>query len=223
MPATYISRGGLTAIQRIVSNRSASPASARSLSGLTMGFDEIKKWKEWKTKQIIAPDPKDTIFDLKVYSPINKSSTWNIDYSETPTRPPSPPPHPGALPLEPSYPTRFPLPPRVAIRSLRFPGNVLFYKPGSRRGGGPSSPPRAVFSTTTQHVTLETFKSVDKGGKVGSQTARLKNSVRNRVMSGPKKDAQQPNNNEKKDNKTDGTEQPVPRFLPSFLGGGGPF
>ena len=75
-----------TTSQRTMVNtarRLATTQQIRRLSHATMGFDEIAEWKRYKH---MASDPRHqsrtgTIFDLKVYSPINKSNTWNISYA----------------------------------------------------------------------------------------------------------------------------------------------
>ncbi|KAL2017745.1 hypothetical protein VTK56DRAFT_1715 [Thermocarpiscus australiensis] len=64
--------------------RSSTQQQSRTLSQLTMGFAEVKKWKEDKRKQAAMmelsgggnPKPP-TIFDLKLYTPMHKSSVWN--------------------------------------------------------------------------------------------------------------------------------------------------
>ncbi|KAL2263153.1 hypothetical protein VTK26DRAFT_7977 [Humicola hyalothermophila] len=57
---------------------------ARSLTQLTMGFTDIQQWKEHKRKQAEFKSTganRSAIFDLKIYTPINKSNTWNISYA----------------------------------------------------------------------------------------------------------------------------------------------
>lgn len=59
---------------------------SRSLYQLTMGFAEIKKWKEHQKSQAEseAQGSKElSTPKLKVYTPINQSSTWNISYPTT--------------------------------------------------------------------------------------------------------------------------------------------
>lgn len=75
----------LTTSQRIVAStarRLATTPPIRRLNHATMGFEEIAKWKEHRRR---ATDPRhqrnQTIFDLKIYTPTNKSSTWNISYA----------------------------------------------------------------------------------------------------------------------------------------------
>lgn len=73
-----------TISQRIVASTGRRLATTqpirRRLSHAIMGFDEIAEWKAYRRR---ASDPRhqlkaQTIFDLKVYTPINKSKTWNI-------------------------------------------------------------------------------------------------------------------------------------------------
>lgn len=66
----------------IAARRLVTTPPIRSLSHATMGFREIAEWKEHRRR---ASDPHhhpktETIFDLKVYTPVNKSSTWNVSY-----------------------------------------------------------------------------------------------------------------------------------------------
>ncbi|KAK0748341.1 hypothetical protein B0T21DRAFT_344015 [Apiosordaria backusii] len=218
MSSTSTSPGTLSALRQI---KTISPTGTRSLSQFTMGFEEIKRWKEWKIKQPLPPNPKDTIFDLKVYTPINKSQIWNIDYSEEPKQPPPTPPS-SVPPLSPPIPR--PVPARILTLRVRLPAYLgpYSYYPFPRTEGGNSTPQRAAFSTTTPFISLENWKLIEKGGKVSSTTAKVQNSVRHAAMSLSTK-GKKLNSEEKKHNKNDEDEPPVPRYLPFFLGGGGPF
>ncbi|KAK3382779.1 hypothetical protein B0T24DRAFT_22933 [Lasiosphaeria ovina] len=71
----------------LVAGVTAMKTQARTLSQLTMGFDEIAQWKERNRKQQEqeGPEKKDqqrpTVFDLKVTTPQHKSNVWNISYA----------------------------------------------------------------------------------------------------------------------------------------------
>ncbi|KAK4196965.1 hypothetical protein QBC40DRAFT_109524 [Triangularia verruculosa] len=221
MSPTSTSRNALSAIRPIISRRAVPATGTRPLSQLTMGFEENQKWKEWRFKQLLGGDsPHDTIFDLKVYTPINKSEIWNIDYSDTPKQTPTTPPL-SASPLPRPVPTTLPPHPRVTIR--RLPGistDSKYLKSQTARGSSTSQ--RAAFSTTSQYISLETVKSLDKGGRVDSQTARVQNSVRERVVA-QDGNVEKQSGKSKENNQADDKTLPIPRSLPDFLGGGGLF
>lgn len=86
----------------------------RRLSQLTMGFDEIAAWKQEKGNfsrtESHSAVKKPTIFDLRVYTPMTKSNTWNISYAP-----------------EAKVEYRRPLPAtRAGIYSRHFPARRLF-------------------------------------------------------------------------------------------------
>ncbi|KAK3362319.1 hypothetical protein B0T25DRAFT_512555 [Lasiosphaeria hispida] len=56
------------------------PAGTRSLGHITMGFKEIEEWKAQKDKVTKPSGKPETITDIKVSTPIRKSSVWNISY-----------------------------------------------------------------------------------------------------------------------------------------------
>jgi len=62
------------------------PARTRALSQLTMGFEDIAKWKAEKRKRA-NPNyhtEQKTIFDINIDTPSHKSSAWNISYAPDP-------------------------------------------------------------------------------------------------------------------------------------------
>ncbi|KAK4681296.1 hypothetical protein QC764_106175 [Podospora pseudoanserina] len=217
MSSTFLSRSALSAIRPASNQPVTSLPSLRRLNCVTMGFDDVKRWKEWKAKELLVPNSQDNVFHLKIYSPINKSQVWNIDYSGVSTRPPPPPQQASARLLV------SPLPAKVPVRRLRVPKQFLSYYYESPTGGGSSTPQRSFFSTTSQYITFETLKSVEKGGKVDSHSAKVKSSLRNRVQSRPNTDdAQVTGTPDNKQDKDVDAELPVLRYMPFFLGAGGP-
>ncbi|KAK4174830.1 hypothetical protein QBC36DRAFT_163967, partial [Triangularia setosa] len=111
--------------------------------------------------------------------------------------------------------------PTISIRQLPAHSRLGSYHRGPRTSGGSSTPRRAVILTMTQFITFETLKSIEKGGKIGSQTARVKNSVRGGTMFVYRKECEL-NYEKPKHNKNAETEPPAPRYLTYFHSGGGP-
>ncbi|KAK5658898.1 hypothetical protein OQA88_1712 [Cercophora sp. LCS_1] len=54
----------------------------RNLSQLTMGFENIAKWKEEKRRQQAnrSRNIVETVYDIKIYTPNRLSNNWNISY-----------------------------------------------------------------------------------------------------------------------------------------------
>ncbi|KAK0632767.1 hypothetical protein B0T14DRAFT_491061 [Immersiella caudata] len=62
---------------------------SRGLSQLTMGFEDIAKWKAEKRKRA-SPNyhaENKTVFDIRIDTPSHKSSAWNISYEVEPSTP----------------------------------------------------------------------------------------------------------------------------------------
>ncbi|KAK4454560.1 hypothetical protein QBC34DRAFT_135867 [Podospora aff. communis PSN243] len=81
-------------------------AHSRALNQLTMGFEEIAKWKAEKRKRT-CPNyhtEKKTVFDIHIDTPSHKSTTWNISY-ETEASAPVQKPTPSATTSTPRHPT----------------------------------------------------------------------------------------------------------------------